>query len=76
MTPGSTRAVRASGSIARMWCRYFDPSTTTATLVVWPARPVPPARETIGAPKARQAATMATTSSVVFGIATPMGTCR
>jgi hypothetical protein len=49
---------------------------TTATLQHWPARLVPPPRLSTGAPKSRQVATVATTSSTVRGTTTPIGTCR
>ena len=75
-TPGSTRAVRASGSISTMRARYFEQSSTTATLQHWPARLVPPPRGRIGASCARQTSTAATTSSTSRGTTTPMGTWR
>src|ERR1041384_3712616 len=45
ISPGSTRASLRSGSISSTRLRYLEKSITTATLVVWPARPVPPPRE-------------------------------
>jgi hypothetical protein len=75
-TPGCTRASFRSASISRIRFRYFEQSTTTATFVVCPARPVPPPRGTIGAPCSRQRATVATTSSTERGITTPIGRCR
>ena len=40
-------------------CMYFEKSRTTATLQHWPARLVPPPRESTGAPNSRHAATVA-----------------
>ena len=74
--PGWTRASFVAGSIERTWLRYFDQSITTATLQQPPVRLVPPPRERIGAPCARQTATVATTSSTSRGITTPIGTWR
>jgi hypothetical protein len=42
----------------------------------WPARLVPPPRESTGASCARQISIVATTSSIVFGITIPIGTWR
>ena len=75
-TPGSTRAVRATGSTASTRSRYFEQSMTTATLTLWPHIEVPPPRGRIGAPCARQSATAATMSSTLRGSTTPIGTCR
>ena len=63
MQPGSTRAVRASGSMSMTWCRWREKSMQTATLQPWPARLVPPPRATIGASCSRQMRTASTTSS-------------
>jgi hypothetical protein len=65
-----------AGSIPITWCRYFDQSTTTATLQHWPARLVPPPRDSIGASCARHTSMVVTTSSIVLGTTTPMGTWR
>ena len=43
--PGCTRATRRSGSISRMWWRYFEKSISTAVLQPWPARLVPAAAQ-------------------------------
>jgi hypothetical protein len=51
-------------------------SRTTATLQACPARLVPAPRPSSGAPKRRQAATAASTSSASAGKTTPIGTCR
>ena len=48
--PGSTRAQRSARFISSTPCMYFDQSMTTATLQHWPARLVPPPRESTGAP--------------------------
>ena len=56
--------------------RYFEKSSTTATFTAWPARLVPPPRETTGASCSRHAGIAATTSSTVRGMTTPIGTCR
>jgi hypothetical protein len=74
--PGCTRARRLPGSSSSTRPTCFDQSTTTATLQVCPARPVPPPRESTGAPWRRQAATVSTTSSTVRGTTTPIGTWR
>src|SRR5437879_4832918 len=72
--PGRTRAQRSAVFISRISCMYFDQSITIAALQHWPARLVPPPRESRGAPNLRQAATVWTTSSLDFGMTTPMGT--
>jgi len=76
ITPGWTRAVRASGSTSRISRMCLEWSTTTATLQVWPARLVPQPRGRTGAPCSRQAATAATTSSASRGSTTPIGAWR
>jgi hypothetical protein len=75
-TPGSTRAMRRTGSISRMRSRYFEKSITTATLQHCPHRLVPAPRDSSGAPWRRQMATVRITSSMLRGITTPIGTCR
>ena len=74
--PGSTVQVRASASIAGTRWQYLVQSMTTAVLVHWPARLVPPPRDSSGAPCSRQTATAATAASTVRGSTTPMGTWR
>ena len=59
-TPGcDPRELARRGRSRGRWFRYFEQSITTATLQHWPARLVPPPRERIGAPCARQTATVA-----------------
>jgi hypothetical protein len=74
--PGSTRAVRATGSTASTRSRYFEQSMTTAALTLCPHIEVPAPRGRIAASCARQSATAATTSSALRGRITPTGTCR
>ena len=74
--PGSTMQVRASASTSRTRWQYLDQSMTTAVLVHWPARLVPPPRDSSGTPCARQTATAATAASTVRGSTTPIGTWR
>ena len=76
MTPGSTWAVRVSGSRLTTRFMYFDVSRTTATLQHWPAKLVPPPRARMGAPKLRAISTVIITSSVSRGMTTPIGTWR
>ncbi len=47
--PGSTTQVVASAATLTTRLQYFDQSSTTASLVHWPARLVPPPRESTGA---------------------------
>src|ERR1051325_3962505 len=75
-TPGSTRAVFATGSIASTRFRYFEKSSTTATLQHCPQRLVPPPRGSTGAPCFLQTSTVRITSSFERGITTPNGTWR
>jgi hypothetical protein len=76
ITPGCTRARRPSGSSHSIRFRYLVKSTSTALLTDWPASPVPQPRPKSGAPCSRQTATVASTSSAVRGMTTPIGTCR
>src|SRR5437763_3026175 len=74
--PGSTTHRRRSTSTETTWWQYFVQSITTAALVHWPARLVPPPRESTGAPCSRHTATLSTAASPVRGTTTPIGTCR
>ena len=58
-TPGSTRAMRRTGSISRMLAMYFEKSRTMAALQHCPASDVPPPRASSGARWSRQSATVA-----------------
>ncbi len=74
--PGSTTAVRASGSTSTRRWQYLDQSMTTAVLVHWPARLVPPPRDSSGTACRRQTSTADTAPSTVRGNTTPSGTWR
>src|ERR1700749_3774296 len=74
--PGSTVQVRCCGSTARTRWQYFDQSSTTAVFVHWPARLVPPPRDSTGTPCSRHTATASAAASGVRGTTTPIGTCR
>ena len=52
-TPGSTRAVRASGSTSRIRCEVPEKSRTTPVPTALPATEVPPPRAVIGTPASR-----------------------
>ena len=49
---------------------------TTAVLVHWPARLVPPPRDSTGAPNSLHTATASAPSSTLRGVTTAMGTAR
>ncbi|MEZ5286960.1 MAG: hypothetical protein R2712_19575 [Vicinamibacterales bacterium] len=72
-TPGWTRAVRASGSIARTRLKNLDVSTTTPAPMAWPACEVPPPRGVIGTPWRAATSTVLTTSSAVRGMTRARG---
>jgi hypothetical protein len=74
--PGWSTAVLVSGSTDTSSWQYLVQSITTASLQHWPARLVPPPRDSTGTPARRQTATAATAASTVRGTTTPMGTCR
>ena len=74
--PGCTTQVRASASTDSSSVQYLEKSSTTAVLVHWPARLVPPPRDRTGAPNSRATAIAATASSGVRGTTTPIGTWR
>ncbi len=71
--PGSTSAVRAAGSIRSTRLRCFVQSITSARFTVWPHWLVPAPRGSTGTPCSRAIASVATTSSMVFGTITPIG---
>jgi len=56
--------------------RYLEKSSTTAALHPWPARLVPPPRESTGAPNLRQTVTAATTSASSLGTTSPIEEVR
>lgn len=74
LIPGSTTAVRAAASTDSSAVQCLDQSSTTAMLQHWPARLVPPPRESTGAPNSRQMDTAATAASTLPGTTTPIGT--
>ena len=72
--PGSTRANRRRVELEDA-VQVLRQSITTATLQHCPARLVPPPRERMGAPNCRQAASVASASSL-YRNTTPIGTWR
>ena len=74
-TPGCTRAVRASGSIATI-AFIREKSSTTAVLTAWPAIDVRAPTGSSGTSCSRQTAIAAATSSASRGVTTPIGTRR
>ena len=62
--PGSTSAVRASGSTCSTRRRCFEQSMTSARFTVWPHWLVPPPRGSTGTPSSRAIASAAATSSI------------
>jgi hypothetical protein len=75
-TPGSTTAVRASGSISPMAVRCVDVSTTIPGPIALPATDVPPPRSVSGVPVVRATSATARRSSVSRGKTTTCGTTR
>ena len=73
-TPGSTVAVRASGSILMVRSRYREQSSGTPRLTAPPARPVPAPRAVSGRRCSPQILTAPATSSTDFGSTTTSGT--
>src|SRR5690625_2839661 len=74
--PGSTTQVWFSSStLSRRW-QYFVQSSTTAVFVHWPARLVPPPRESTGTWCSRHTAIASAPAATVRGITTAIGTCR
>jgi hypothetical protein len=76
MTPGSTRAVRRSGSKLTIFRMYLEKSNMTAALTLCPDRPVPQPRASTGTSCSRHTRSALTTSLACFGSTTPIGTCR
>jgi len=77
VTPGCTRAVRASGFTARMRrIRASDSSTPSPRGSAPPERPVPAPRAVTGTFSWLQARSTSRTSSSVEGSATTIGSCR
>jgi hypothetical protein len=74
--PGSTTQVCRSASTETSASQYFVQSITTAVLVHWPPRLVPPPRDSSGAPNRAHTATAAAPASTERGTTTPIGTCR
>ena len=76
ITPGSTRAVRASGSRSRIWPRCREVSRTIPAPTALPAMDVPAPRVVSGVPVRRDTSAAARMSSVSRGKATTWGTTR
>jgi hypothetical protein len=74
--PGCTIAARPPGSTEMTSWQYLVQSMTTASLQHWPARLVPPPRDSTGAPSSRHTATASAPASALFGSTTPIGTWR
>ncbi len=74
--PGCTMAVLAAWSNDTSRWQYLVQSMTIAVLTHWPARLVPPPRDSTGAPVSRHTATASAAASTVRGTTTPIGTCR
>jgi hypothetical protein len=74
--PGSTTQVRLSTSRATSLVQYLVQSMTTAVLVHWPPRLVPPPRESTGASNSAQTAIASTPASTLYGTITARGTWR
>ena len=71
--PGSTQAVRSSGSNASSRSRYLLLSSTRPRPTVCPACEVPPPRAVTETPSSRAIASAASTSATDFGSTTPCG---
>ena len=76
ITPGSMRAVRASGSISRTRFTCREKSSTMPVPTALPATDVPPPRDVSGVPVSRATSSAASTSSVSRGNTTTCGTTR
>src|SRR5690625_1002858 len=74
--PGSTTQVWFSSSTLSRRLQYFVQSSTTAVFVHWPARLVPPPRESTGTWCSRHTAIASAPAATVRGITTAIGTCR
>ncbi len=71
--PGSTTQERLSRSSEMMRFRYFEKSTTSPSLTVWPHCEVPPPRGVTLAPSSRPIERARKASSMVRGTTTPAG---
>jgi hypothetical protein len=71
--PGSTRHTPAPASSSTSPQQLREISITTARFVHWPARLVPPARASTGAPCSAHTPTARAASSTLAGITTPSG---
>ena len=76
IAPGSTTAVRASGSIESTRLRWREKSSTSPGPIELPAVDVPPPRAVTGVACVRATARAAPTSSLLRGKATTCGTTR
>jgi hypothetical protein len=74
--PGSTRAIRRSGSISRICRMWRLVSRTMPTVTAWPARLVPAPRGVTGTLCAAQSRIAETMSAASFGQTTPIGIWR
>ena len=75
-TPGSMRAVRASGSIEWMRLRCREVSTTMPRPIALPAIEVPAPRRWSGVPVSRESSATPRRSSALRGKTTTSGTMR
>ena len=74
--PGSTTQVRGASSTDTSRLQYLLQSMTTAWFVAWPARLVPPPRETTGALCWRQTPMTDSAAATERGSTTAIGGCR
>ena len=74
--PGSTRAVRLSGSSSSTRLRWWLVSTTMPVPTAFPAIDVPAPRMVTGTECSRATASVATISSTCRGLTTALGTTR
>src|SRR4051795_12172561 len=74
--PGSTLQRRLPEATDRGRAQNLGEAARIASLVHWPARLVPPPRETTGSPSSWQTATVRAAASIERGTTTPIGTCR
>ena len=71
--PGCTTQRRPATSSDTILFRYFEQSTTSEWLIVWPHCEVPPPRGTTVTPSARATAMARSASAMVAGTTTPKG---
>ena len=76
IAPGSTTAVRASGSTVSTRFRYREKSSTMPDPTELPAVEVPPPRLVTGTPVRRATSSAAAASSTCLGKTTTLGTTR